>query len=89
MAITAMHPEDVKAELRKRFGTIENFAHTRDIKPMLVFDLLRGQSSTVSKIVAEAIGVDPDHFQVSRDSKLLERNIKPRRRAHSLNRGAK
>lgn len=89
MPITAMHPEDVKAELRKRFGTIENFAHSREIKPMLVFDLLRGQSSTVSKIVAEAIGVDPDHFQVSRDSKFLERNTKARRRAHSLNRGAK
>ena len=35
---------------------------------MLVFDLLRGQSSTASKIVAEAIGVDPvdvspDHWR--------------------------
>ncbi len=89
MPVTAVHPEDVKAEIRKRFGTIENFARSHQIKPMLVFDLLRGQSSTASKIVAEAIGVDPDHFQVSRDSKLLERNTKPRKRAHSLNAGAK
>lgn len=89
MVSPAMHPENVKAEIRKRFGTIENFALSRDIKPMLVFDLLRGRSSTVSKIVAEAIGVDPDHFQVSRDSKQLEVNTKAKGGAHSLNAGAK
>lgn len=89
MSVPAMHPEDVRAEIRKRFGTLNKFADAKGIKRTLIFDLLRGKSSTASTIVADAIGVNPDEFRIMKNSTHLEIDSKAKGRAHSLNAGAK
>lgn len=89
MSVPAMHPEDVRAEIRKRFGTLNKFADAKGIRRSLVFDLLRGKSSTASTIVADAIGVKPEEFRIMKYSTHLETDSKPKRRAHSLNVRAK
>ncbi|MEZ5709686.1 MAG: helix-turn-helix domain-containing protein [Blastomonas sp.] len=85
----AVHPEDVKAEIRKRFGTIENFAKIKGLKPTLVHDFLRGKSHTVSRIVADSIGLNPDQFVISRDSINLDGHSKAVSLAHRLNSAGK
>jgi hypothetical protein len=45
MNLDFMHPEDVKAAIRKRYGTISRFIEERDLPPTGVSDLLRGRTS--------------------------------------------
>ena len=45
MLLDQMHPEDVKAAIRKRFGTIGNFIKDKELPPTGVADLFRGRSS--------------------------------------------
>ena len=52
MSLDHMHPEDVKAGLRKRFGTIGEFIKAHDLPATGVSDFLRGRTS---KRVREAI----------------------------------
>lgn len=40
-----MHPEDIKAELRKRFGTVFAFEDAANLPRKSVSDFLRGRSS--------------------------------------------
>lgn len=60
-----MHREDVKAFLRKRFGSLEAFAAANGLLPQQVRDLLRGKSSAAKAAVAAELGIDPDHFVIS------------------------
>ena len=48
-----MHPEDIKATLRKRHGTIVAFAQARGLKPQMVADFLRGRASAAVTAVVE------------------------------------
>lgn len=58
MQITAMHPEDVKAALRKRFGTIREFERDRGLPEKSVHDVLRGRpNARVTKAVEDAINI--------------------------------
>lgn len=58
MAITEMHPEDVKAELRKRFRSVAAFERAHGLPEKSVTDVLRGQKSKrVSDAVEAAIKV--------------------------------
>ncbi len=45
MMLDLMHPEDVKAAIRKRYGTISRFIEERDLPATGVSDLLRGRTS--------------------------------------------
>jgi hypothetical protein len=45
MMLDRMHPEDVKAALRKRFGTVARFIEERQLPATGVSDLLRGRTS--------------------------------------------
>ena len=61
MSVTVLHSEDVKAELRKRHGTIRKFAAARELKPQQVADWLRGRASApVAKAIAAELGVDDE-----------------------------
>lgn len=40
-----MHPEDIKATIRKRFGTILQFEDAHDLPRKSVNDFLRGRSN--------------------------------------------
>jgi lambda repressor-like predicted transcriptional regulator len=56
MTVTSMHPEDVKAGLRKRFGTIANFERAKGLPRASVTDLLRGRpSARVLEAVEDAL----------------------------------
>lgn len=56
MPLAGMHREDVKAELRKRFGSVAAFERQHGLPLKSVTDLLRGQSSArVERAVTEAI----------------------------------
>lgn len=52
MAVVTMHPEDVKAVLRKRHGSVRSFVAKRGLPANGVSDLFRGR---VSQRVREAI----------------------------------
>ena len=65
MMTTAMHPEDVKAILRKRYGSIENFALAKGIKSQAVRDMLRGKARGPAAEVAEELGIDPEQLIIS------------------------
>lgn len=55
----APHPEDIKAELRKRYGTITEFERVHSLSPRSVKDVLRGRSRPgTAKAIAAAIGKD-------------------------------
>lgn len=40
-----LHPEDVKAAIRKKFGTITKFHEAHNLPPRGVQDVLRGRAS--------------------------------------------
>lgn len=53
MELSTMHPEDVKAGLRRRFGTIRNFERARQLPRNSVSDLLRGKTSARVALAVE------------------------------------
>ncbi len=56
MLLDAMHPEDVKAELRKRFNTVKAFEEAHGLWSGAVHDLLRGnRSQRVEDAIVKAI----------------------------------
>lgn len=52
MKLARMHPEDVKAGLRKQFGSVAAFEHAKELPAKSVHDVLRGRPN---KRVREAI----------------------------------
>lgn len=53
------HPEDIKAAIRKRFGSIAEFERTHSLGIRSVKDVLRGRSRPrTAKAIATAIGKD-------------------------------
>lgn len=56
MALAGMHKEDVKAALRKQFGSVAEFERQKNLPGKSVADLLRGYTSArVEKAVTDAI----------------------------------
>jgi lambda repressor-like predicted transcriptional regulator len=84
MLIT-MHPEDVKAGIRKRFGTIAAFEQAKGLPPKSVNDILRGRpNARVTKAVEDALSIPaliPPQSELSDDSEESDG-------AHRLNRAA-
>lgn len=50
-----MHPEDIKAELRKRFGSVFAFEDAHDLPRKSVSDFLRGRANQRVKDTIAAI----------------------------------
>lgn len=50
-----MHPEDVKAAIRKRFGTVAAFIQERELPATGVSDLFRGRTSQRVKDAVEEV----------------------------------
>ncbi|WP_288457817.1 helix-turn-helix domain-containing protein [uncultured Sphingomonas sp.] len=73
MALAHMHKEDIKAALRKRFGSVAAFERSRGLPEKSVTDLLRGYASArVEKAVVDAIsGAVPDQSEVSDDNSTI------------------
>lgn len=68
-----MHPEDVKAELRKRFATVSAFERQHELPAKSVHDLLRGRASArVEKAVKSVIERPVSDFSKSECSDVSE-----------------
>ncbi|WCT75443.1 hypothetical protein PQ455_10545 [Sphingomonas naphthae] len=77
-----MHREDVKAGLRKRFGTIAAFERARSLPPKSVNDVLRGSTNArvteaIEKALTEPLAPTnrPDFSGCSADAELSHRII--------------
>lgn len=55
MLLDRMHPEDVKAAIRKRFGTVARFIEAHDLPLTGVSDLFRGRTSKRVRDAVEAV----------------------------------
>jgi lambda repressor-like predicted transcriptional regulator len=55
MDYTDFHPEDVKAAIRKRFGSLAKFEREHGLPPESVYNLLRGLKSRRVAAVVNAI----------------------------------
>ena len=67
-ATPALHPEDVRAALRKRHGTVAAFAIARDLKPQALADWLRGRTNaTVNDVVAAELGIEDLRLTMNMD----------------------
>lgn len=82
MILDRLHPEDVKAAIRKRFGTVSRFIEARGLPETGVSDLFRGRTSkrvrdAVEEVLqeeAQSIKLDPNEMSAG---------------AHRLNAGAR
>lgn len=85
-----IHREDVKAALRKRYGSIENFATLVGMEAQAVRDLLRGKSNAAKAVVAKELGVAVDHLTIVTDIvPVCGANSSTAKPAHRQNAGAK
>lgn len=55
MLLDQMHPEDIKAVLRKKFGTIVAFQERKGLPSTAVADLFRGRTSKPAREAVEAV----------------------------------
>ena len=57
--LAGWHVENIKAELRKRYGTLAGFAKASNLSPQIVSDVLRtpNASARVEQIIANALDV--------------------------------
>jgi hypothetical protein len=55
MKIEDLHPEDIRAAIRKKFGTIKSFEREYDLPTSGVQDILRGRTSARVRAAIEAI----------------------------------
>lgn len=53
-----MHPEDIKAAIRKRHGTVKDFACSAGISVWAVRDFLRGRPNKKAQEVVESLLID-------------------------------
>jgi lambda repressor-like predicted transcriptional regulator len=65
MQLATMHPEDIKAGLRKRFGTVFAFEQANGLPKRSVADVLRGRpNARVIKAIEDALNLPaPDSNQ--------------------------
>lgn len=81
------HPEDIKAELRKRYGSIAEFERKTSLPARSVKDVLRGRSRpTIAQAVAKGIDrsvheLFPDRFSESPSGDAMAKRV----RSHRLN----
>lgn len=70
LAVTP-HPEDIKAELRKRYRSVTKFEETRGLPAKSVADVLRGRAvQRTAHAIAKELGVSvhvlfPGRYKVS------------------------
>lgn len=84
MDYRTLHPEDVKAAIRKRFGSLLKFEKNKGLPRQSVTDLLRGKTSTrvaaaVNALLSDAATAAPMAKSGKPD------NSRTRRASHCLN----
>lgn len=87
MDYRTFHPEDVKAAIRKRFGSLTKFEERHRLPRQSVADLLRGRTSARVAAVVNAVLVMEDAVAAPRPS-VIPVSATKQRGAHRLNREA-
>lgn len=83
--LAGIHREDVKAAIRKRFGSARRFERAHGLPKNSVSDLLRGKrSKRVEDAINSALGKDAAPFSQSD----MSDDSSSRRPAHRINRKA-
>jgi lambda repressor-like predicted transcriptional regulator len=83
--LATMHPEDVKAGLRKRYGTVADFERAKGLPPKSVTEVLRGRAwQRVSDAIECALQEEEPPHPLSEFSDSSEESED----AHRLNRAA-
>lgn len=60
MNLADMHPEDIKASIRKRFGTIRNFELSRNLPKGSVHEVLRRRRwARIERAIESVISASP------------------------------
>jgi len=65
MSTTTFHREDVKAILRKRYGSVEAFQSAKGLKGQQLRDFLRGKSTKALAAVAAELDLDPHELVIT------------------------
>jgi len=84
MSYKDLHPEDVKAAIRKRFGSLKNFEFVHGLAQQGVADLLRGRTSARTASVVDAVLTIENASVVSVKSKKKDYSQK-KAPSHRLN----
>lgn len=84
MTVTVLHREDIKAELRKRHGSVQAFAIAHGLKAQAVADWLRGRTS---QRVADAIAAEIGDTEAGESIKVDDSATNAT--THRLNAGAR
>jgi Ner family transcriptional regulator len=83
---TGPHPEDVKADLRKRFGSIAAFERQSGLPERSVKDVLRGKSRPrVAHAIADALEVHVRYLFPARFASPFGDNSNADANAHPQN----
>lgn len=88
-----MHREDIKAELRKRYGSVAVFSERAGLPPGLVSDVLRGRASSRAEAAIAAALNMPIQRLFPRRYGFNDSNLKPdvspvAQRTHRLSAGS-
>lgn len=86
MALARIHPEDIKAGIRKRYGSVAAFERCNDLPAKSVSDLLRGR---VSARVEDAIKKALKKAPLKRSESELSDITTAGRRTHRINAGGR
>lgn len=90
METISLHPEDIKASIRKRHGSLAAFERTRGLPQESVRDVLRGKSVSQTAIaIAEELGVTVQKLFPGRFQSLIRDNSRAGDMPHRQNGGAK
>lgn len=81
--------EQIKGVIRIRYGSMAAFASEHGLKAQQVRDCLRKLSTAAKPAIAELLGIDPDHLEITLDSPFVELASSKAGRAHRLNAGAR
>lgn len=82
MILDQMHPEDIKAVIRKRFGSISRFIREHELPATGVSDLFRGRTSErVRSAIEEVLKEEQKSINLDDSAKFAE--------AHRLSGAAK
>jgi lambda repressor-like predicted transcriptional regulator len=89
MAKRKLHPEEVKARLRMKHGSMTAFENANGLSRGAVCDALRGKSNRTLRLIAEAIGISNRSIETEPKPGRTVKTTSDFSEFHRLNDGAR
>ncbi|UDF02992.1 helix-turn-helix domain-containing protein [Asticcacaulis sp. AND118] len=89
MAKRKLHPEEAKARLRIKTGTLTAFEAANGLSRGAVNDALRGKSNKTLRLIAQTIGVSERSINAGQKTGITDPSTSDFSDSHRLNEGAK